>query len=300
MKLLKSASAMMICAALVACANPRGRPKVISHDGYPLTQRSLPDDARAGLYTEFRVAAEAAYGGTHVQPTSSDRLPSADPAVLKRFLDSGLAVIHVTCSAYLEGKADRQRDVNVWRDSFAPITALLGGLYTLRSKKDAVDSDTLTGLALITTAATAGFEIYEERFLFGAKNVDNVRELVLTAQMEHAKKVLAVQNPSYNQVVLSLHENQMVCSPGKILDMVSKAIAENKIEAVPRNSETEDQDAPSEDAQLIQALIDEEKLTQADVDAAREKLKSNPDAVNALVEPEGTTSSLQSFEIVIE
>ena len=98
--------------------------------------------------------------------------------------------------------------------------------------------DALTALALLTSAASSGLDVYEQRYLFGAKNVDNVRRLVLRAQLAHAEEAMDYDkdNITYWKAVRRLAENQMVCSPGAILDMVGKSIEKGEIEAVPAPS----------------------------------------------------------------
>lgn len=213
-----------VMAGLLAGCAAQGRPRVVSQAGDPLVARKA---AANGIYSQFQQAAEDAY---------PDDIGNPPPlAVQRRFMQTGFELINVTCAAYIEGKADRQRTLNVWRDSFAPITVLATGVFALARKGEKVDSDELAALALLTSGANAGFEIYEQRYLFGAKNVDNVRRLVLKAQLEHAETAMRLTETelTYSGAVRYLRENQMVCSPGAILELVSKAIDAGEITGVP-------------------------------------------------------------------
>jgi len=109
-------------------------------------------------------------------------------------MDAGFALIQARCNAYILAKADNQRQVNVWRDTFAPITALLTGAVALIAKGDQTNNDALTIFSLGTSAATAGFRIYEQRFLFSAENVNSVRLLVLKALSDNASEASTTKN----------------------------------------------------------------------------------------------------------
>ncbi|MFD1107428.1 hypothetical protein [Sphingobium olei] len=201
-----------------------------------------------GLLYQFKLAAAAA------KPTvASGQLSVPDTARQRAFMEAGFALILARCNGYILAKADRQRGVNVTRDAFAPITALATGIVALVSSGESVDSDVLTALSLGTTAASAGFRIYEQRFLFGAENVNSVRRLVLKALTDNADEALrktdevakqiaaekarggAQQNRealSYSQAVIYLINNQSICSPGHILELVNGAISAGKIESI--------------------------------------------------------------------
>lgn len=211
--------------SLGACASD-GRPRLISKDE-TRTSRQFPDGAYLDLYKQFQMAAAAA------KPTDLDNQPSKEKQL--RFMEIGFELINLSCNTYIEGKVNRQRTINVWRDAFAPITALATGIIALTDKGDTIDHDALTALALFTSVTSSGFEIYEQRYLFGAKNVDNVRRLVLRAQLTHAQEAIAFDKDTitYWKAVRRLAENQMVCSPGSILEMVSKAIETGEITAAP-------------------------------------------------------------------
>jgi len=172
-------------------------------------------------------------------------------------------------------KSDSQRQLTLWRDLMGPVTTLATGVVTLASKGDEVDNDLVTALGLATGITGAVFTSYETRFLFGAKNVNSVRKLVLEAVNSNAKVALTTTGDKldYIQVVTHLLNNQAVCSPGNILELVTTAIDDSKVESL-KNGESADKskDNAQADPAVLQQLLKDNVLTQAQVDAAKAKL----------------------------
>jgi hypothetical protein len=220
----RTALSLVAITQLAACNVP-SRPRVISAAGVPKTVTDESDKFQSSLYSRFVDNATAAY------PKAGQ--PSTDPAVQRQFLYSGLALIRTNCNAYIESKSDRQRDINVWRDAFAPITALATGIIDLVDKNGSADNKYLLAIGLWSGASSAGFDIYEQRFLFGAKNVNSVRRLIEEALVKHATEALKTSdaNMTYEQAVVHLLDNQMICSPANILELVGKAITAGTVEA---------------------------------------------------------------------
>lgn len=219
----------IISVQLAACASIDARPKVISSTGVnSAIERSAIQHDRSSVKL-FVETAHAAY------PESHDAKPDIDAQ--RRFLHRGFALVKDKCRIYLSAKADRQRDVNVWRDTFAPITALATGVIGLIDSGDTIDSDYLVGLGVVTSAATSGFDIYEERYLFGAQNVDSVRSLVERALNVDAKDKLAQPDSAmnYTNSVDYIVGNQMICSPHHILRLVNEAIKAGTVVPINRN-----------------------------------------------------------------
>jgi hypothetical protein len=265
-----------------ACAND-GRPRFISDRG--VTKEV--DEAQAlapekdGWLLQFKLAAADA------RPFTSGPTPSLkknDPAQQHIFLQAGFALINARCNEYILSKSDNQRQVNVWRDTFAPITALLTGAIALLGRGDETNNDALTALSLGTSAAAAGFRIYEQRFLFGAENVNSVRILILDALNDNATKAgeLSKGELTYSQAVIHLLNNQAVCSPGHILQLVSKAIATGDVTSSTSDTEKTKKvplDTAS-DNDRSNALLDQLKkdkvLTEAQISASKAKLTAAP------------------------
>lgn len=215
-----------ICFAILfvmtGCAGP-SRPNVISTTGIPSYLAKQPDSP-ASLISGFVAAARAA---------SPDGTKLGDEAAQKEYRDSGFALIYSQCNDYLASKASSQAKVNVLRDTFVPVTSLLTGVIALADGGKSIDHDILTALSLGTNAASAGFKIYEERFLFGARNSSAVRRLVLKALASNSEEAqrINVKSLTFRQATISLIENQYVCSPENILDLVSEAIAVVKVDS---------------------------------------------------------------------
>ncbi len=214
---------------LGGCVNAVGRPEVVSQGTISNRVHSVADSQTRGTFKLFAETAVLAY--------PSDTLAPPDPRVQLLFLRRGFDVIETQCVAYLDGKADRQRSINVVRDTFGPIAALTSGIIGLTDGGDAIDNDVLAALGLTTTAATAAFEIYERRFLFDAKNVNSVKRLVIRALNEDSEARLAsLTNGDLNWTssIKFLRKNQEICNPHEILELVQSAIANGKIEPIKR------------------------------------------------------------------
>lgn len=263
----------MCSLAIAACAGNNNRPRVVGAAGEIVFKEgnargeAIGKDqytSWVGIQSDFKTKAEAAAGA------------QASIADLKAFMQTGFTLVHLGCNAYIEQKADRQRSMSVARDSFAPFTALITGIIGLANDGD-TDSDYLTALALTTTAISAGFDIYEERFLFGANNVNEVRNLILTNQLAHANAAMAEieQNPSYNQAIIHLMKNQMTCSPAEILEKVNEAIENGTVTAAPViQTRAESQEAIANYDKLLKYLTENELLSEEQLNAAREAIKS--------------------------
>lgn len=268
---------------LPGCSND-GRPSFISDRG--VTQQVVDANGLSpsgdGLLFQFKIsAAEASpfiYGAT---PT----LKPNDPVKQRAFMDAGFALIQARCNIYILSKADNQRRVNVWRDTFAPITALLTGAVALIGKGEDTSNDALTALSLGTSAASAGFRIYEQRFLFGAENVNSVRLLILKALADNAMEASKTVDAklTYSQSVTHLLNNQAVCSPGHILQLVSEAIEAGEV--VSKNSDTPSTTTTETPAEielkevksLLEQLKSDQAITDQQISAAKSKVTTtNP------------------------
>ena len=307
---MRSGFRTMICAAccatLIACASNNNRPRVVGAAGEIVFKEgnargeAVPADKYKGwigLQAMFKSQAEKA---ARSKASTSD---------IKSFMQTGFTLVHLGCNAYIEQKADRQRSIGVVRDSFAPITALITGIIGIANDGD-TDSDYLTAIALATTAASTGFDIYEDRFLFGAKNVNEVRTLVLRNQLAHADKAMTTinDNPSYNQAIIHLLKNQMTCSPAEILEKVNEAIKQGTITARPvvdspqGQTPEDDQDIQRYEA-LITLLNEEGILTEDQLGKLRAMIEQQEDSGEVNVAADTTPNSanvLNSIETRVD
>lgn len=166
------------------------------------------------------------YAESDVIPASGNGPPTSDQEKLAKFRDAGFALIDNACQFYITSKTDQQRSVNTWRDSFAPITALVAGAIPLVVSGGNVDKDIVRGLSLATATASSGLDIYEQRYLFGVKNVEGVRSLVIDALNTHATKArnLDAGKLTYGKAVFRITEHQVICSPSAISNLVAESI----------------------------------------------------------------------------
>jgi len=217
---------------LVCCSCAKdsvGRPDIVKRDGsvrYP--KKMKRQDQYTGLYAQLRLSEQP------VTPGSGKAKPTQQQ--LEEFRNAGFDVINQACQDYISSKAGQQRTVNVWRDSFAPITALVTGAIPIIDSGDSVKKDVLQALSLTTNAAGSFIDIYEQRFLFGTKNVESVRSLILDALNEHALKAGEVdKNLTYGKAVLRITEHQIICSPSAISNLVTESIKAAKASAEVKN-----------------------------------------------------------------
>ncbi len=267
----KSLSVSLVALLLCACGTG-GRPAFISDRGVSqeVANANGTDPNGDGLLYQFKLAAIAA------KPYSSaNQLVTNDPVKQRAFMDAGFALIYARCNSYILAKSDNQRTVNVWRDTFAPITALLTGALALTSSGEDTNKDLLTALSLGTSAATAGFRIYEQRYLFGAENVNSVRRLILKALNDNAIEASKTENSkmTYSQAVVHLVNNQSVCSPGHILELVNGAIKTGEVVSIKSDDSGADKPAtpPSKaeaERDALAALVEQLKKDQVVSDQA--------------------------------
>lgn len=272
---------LLVTTTTCACSSD-GRPRFISDVGISEEvngARALPAKSD-GLLFQFKLAAEEARPYVLVP---SAKLINNDPVKQRAFMEAGFALIQARCNSYILSKADNQRQVNVWRDTFAPVTALLTGALALISKGGGDSNDALTIFSLGTSGASAGFRIYEQRFLFGAENVNSVRLLVLKALIDNsitASKTLD-KNLTYSQSVIHLINNQAVCSPAHILQLVSAAIEAGKVESKKSDvtaevvTDTKADEELKQTKAVISQLKQDKGITDQDIDTARVAVAKN-------------------------
>ena len=274
---------LIIASTLSACTGPN-HPDIISASGVDKSVIAA-DKTELGLMYQFKKTSEAAI------PTGGVGDPG--PIAQRLFMRAGFALTYAKCNEYIQGKSRNQRRVNVWRDTIAPITALATGVIALADSGETINNDVLAALSLTTNAANSGFKIYEERYLFGAENVNSVRRLVLAALTADSAQALETSDAklTYGQSVIHLINNQAICSPSNILEMVSDAIDQSKPSSKPGDNQrqsgsdtkTESISEVAELKKLIDRLQREGKITAAEITQvnailATERAAPPPDA----------------------
>lgn len=297
----------LACLGLSACSGTIGRPRVLNSNGEAIVREEVPLPTKKGEYHRSRyqratdemplTGLQKKFVSKYFELNRADRLP-ASPDELREFMRAGFAIVHFGCNAYIEGKSDRQRGSNVIRDTLAPLSALAGGIIGL-AEGETTDSDYLTALSLATSAASSGFKIYEERFLFGADNVNSVRRLVLKAQMEHANLALEdiEKSPRYDQAMIHLLNNQMKCSPGEILQMVNSAIKNGDVVPSTERQTREDlQKTINLQNAILTKLQQDGVISAAQLDALEKVLEQSANPTTVPLQPGAEASNTSSRE----
>lgn len=253
----------LIALTVSACAQPIGRPRVLNSTAELVVPKSVDDDSpnnknrrmgdsRVSGYTtdlsDPRDGLESRLVESWEVISRSGANPSEDE--LKNFMELSAGAVRFGCHTYFDGKANRQRSLNVARDLFPPLTGFITGLAALGSSDGQVDDDLLTLLTLYSTTATAGFEIYEQRFLFNAKNVDAVRALIRADLIADKKSALEQigKNPTLSETMVQVLEHQHICWPQNITERVRQAIEEKAIDVIDNTGDSEQSEITDETA----------------------------------------------------
>ncbi|MGE0180419.1 MAG: hypothetical protein AB7O91_11445 [Sphingomonas sp.] len=190
----------------------------------------VADDAhrpRGGIpYERFRLAAMRASGCEPIEGPTDQALrcppvPGPDQqAVLQHYMRTGFALILAECVHYLDHMSRNQARANIMRDSITPLTTLINGIVALRGDT----SGGIPELALATATARSTLDIFDQRFLFGANNIDAVRQMVLRTLGAHGQAALAMPNLNFEIASGQILRNQEICTPSRILTLTRESI----------------------------------------------------------------------------
>lgn len=248
---------------LSACTGTVHRPRIISNsviDPEVREAATLYTGKKQGsVFQLFVDAAENAYPKAITDPVKTD--------AQRIFMQTGFDLVKDRCRAYLDRKSDSQRSVNIWRDAFAPLTALATGAIGLVDNGETVDNEVLVALGLASSAATSGIKIYEERFLFSADNVNSVRKLLDTALTTDAEEKMELPDSRlrYTKSVEYIVSNQLICSPQNILELVQKAIENGNVVRKSRQPPTANDDGTPDPPAVDAGVAEPEGVTVAPV-----------------------------------
>ena len=152
-----------------------------------------------------------------------------DAAAATAMMDSGFTLVRLRCNDFFAERAGHQTQARFWRKTIAPVSAVIAGVIGLVNFKDAERADAIQILGIAQAVTVAGFEIYEQEFLFDSENVNAVRRLVMRALDAHSAAALAGPVTGFNHGVRHLMDNQMICTPANILELVRTSIAEGEV-----------------------------------------------------------------------
>jgi hypothetical protein len=211
----------MLFLFLSACAGTlRGTPGIIDSNGvvgvaeaeYSITEQNRT--FRQQFATDFRAA----------------RLSPDDPALRSNMMSSGQTLVRVNCNDFFANAAILQRDSRIGRDMVAPIFSILSGIMSLRTLSSDASSELSQIFSLSSSAILSGISLVDAHFLFGAENIDEVRELTFKALDSDEEGLAQGGTPTFDDGVAQLMEHQIICTPAHILRRTREAIQAGTVE----------------------------------------------------------------------
>jgi hypothetical protein len=170
-------------------------------------------------------------------------------------LDTGFILTYSYCSDFFLSQGKSQTVLLTLRDAIATAGTLATGALALADfQNPATQSTVLAVVGLGTAGATAGIDIYTQRFLSGVENIDSVRELTINAITVHQRDIHGRSSTFvYDDVVKALLDDQAICTRRHIALLVRHAIAAGTVEAVAPSTAAADLVAQA-DAAIIARL----------------------------------------------
>ncbi len=203
--------------ALTGCSTLDGPPPVLRATGPVSPSASV---ANKGLIGRFAASAGAAAA------------PGASPTAATAMLEDGFTLVYAHCNDFFLHAGREQSRLLVLKDATAAAGTLAAGIIALST--GGTGGKTALGIVTLGTSATlSGIDIYTQQYLFGAENVDAVRELTLNALSAHGTTVRTTSPATYNAVVAHLFDNQAICTPRRIAMLAREAIQNGKVVASP-------------------------------------------------------------------
>lgn len=259
---------------LPACTAINGPVHVIDPKGYYPTTKvgskpvANPDAEIVDMHYAFQQAM-----------VTAARDPNDKSTVAMR--DAGMVLTYTQCDRFFRKAAHNQMRTNVVADVITTLATLSGGALALVNWSNDNTKDKV--IAAITLGAAAGramIDINTRNFLFGAENVDNVRDLTLRAMTKHQQDVNALGPLSYGDTVINLVNHQNICTPRHVALMVKEAISAGQFSAGERRSPIDFAMTPvtQDDRALEQlglALGDDKKATPSQAGAVYAFVRSD-------------------------
>ncbi len=193
--------------ALAGCATVPSAPPVMKATG-----PYRPHGMTGGLVDRFMTSAKAA-------DVTSPNQPQLDA-----MLNDGFSLVYAHCNDFFRDSGEKQTRLLVIGDIVTTFGTLASSALAIGNRDGNKAADTLALVTLGTSSAMAGLDIYTQRYLFGAENVDAVRELTLNALVAHADKARSLHPATYQAVSQHLLDNQALCTPRRISMLAREAI----------------------------------------------------------------------------
>lgn len=243
----KRVAMALACASLLSgCLSFRGPEGVYGTRG--VVGSDIYGNRNGPLFERFRNAATLA-AGCGLRPDHPARDNRGDPRIqcetgigrevtaadIQAFQLAGYALIYADCTNYFAVMGRAQGRSRILRDTIAPISSLLTGLLTLKDFGDSADAeeDILTAISLATGTAASGLDIFDQNFLFGANNIDAVRQLITRTLSIHATATSRSDAPeTFEDAVINILDHQAICRPSAIMTYTREAIAAGRVEPI--------------------------------------------------------------------
>lgn len=151
-----------------------------------------------------------------------------DQDTVQEMVNSGVTLVRTRCSDFFAAKQTNQGRARLIRSLIQPLTVAITSTFAVINfggEGENRQSDALALLAAGNALATAGLDIYEDQFLFGAENVHQVQAMTMRALSAHQADIFAADLDNFDAGVRSLLDHQAICTPGYILELVRLSIA---------------------------------------------------------------------------
>jgi len=249
----KVMGAMMGACLLSGCYTFRGPAPVL--DSRDVVARDNFGPRHGFFYERFRAAAYAAAECTDVgilgpsggrQISCQQQRLDGNPrdVVMRNFMRTGFGLVKADCSRFFQVAGRNQARSRIVRDTISPVANLLSGLLALRNIPAGGADDAASILALGTSTATSGLDIYDQRFLFGADNIGSVEQLIIRTLTEQGNAALNQRNINFETASSEIFAHQAICTPTQILRLTREAIQNGTPQSRPEGAPTTAQANP--------------------------------------------------------
>lgn len=228
----KNIAGALMALILTGCATTSGPDPILGPKG------PLQSSNNNNLINKFKVYAEASYANP------------GDPASARAMAQTGFALIYANCSEFFLGAGETQKWLYVTKDSIGLLGTVASGVIALHNG----NATKAGAIALGTSAAFSGIDIYAKNFLFSAENISAVRALTAKALVAHSDAVLISGPMTYESASVALLDNQQFCSPMSITALVREAIQKGEIVASQDPTETQVTIQKPQDLLALRAL----------------------------------------------
>lgn len=151
-----------------------------------------------------------------------------EESAAKEMVNSGISLVKVRCADFFAAKRGNQSKARLIRSLLQPLTVAITSTFAVinfggEEEGEFGQDDALALLAAGNALATAGLNVYEDQFLFGAENVTSVEQMTMRALATHERAILKSVS-SFDVGVRRLIDHQSICLPGNILELVRQSI----------------------------------------------------------------------------